>query len=76
MRKYDTYSIANSRNEFDGKHIGFSSAETIRQIDYVLGQWDKEEQEILSDRIDKCTKAVTSFALAGLANTMNTFNGK
>ena len=47
-----------------------------RQIDYVLGQWDKEEQEILSDRIDKCTKAVTSFALAGLANTMNTFNGK
>ena len=47
-----------------------------RQIDYVLGQWDNEEQEILNERIDKCTKAVTSFALAGLANTMNTFNGK
>lgn len=47
-----------------------------RQIDYVLGQWDSEETEKLNERIDKSSKAVTSFALAGLANTMNTFNGK
>ena len=47
-----------------------------RQIDYVLGQWDSEEKETLNERIEKSSKAVTSFALAGLANTMNTFNGK
>jgi len=47
-----------------------------RQIDYVLGQWDKEEQEILEERIEKSTKAITSFAMAGLANTMSDFNGK
>lgn len=47
-----------------------------RQIDHVLGQWDPEEKEILDERIDKSSKAITSFALAGLANTMNTFNGK
>ncbi len=47
-----------------------------RQIDYVLGLWNNEEQDILKERIEKSTKAITSFALAGLANTMNTFNGK
>ncbi len=47
-----------------------------RQIDYVLGQWDKEEQDILEERIEKSTKAITSFAMAGLANTMSDFNGK
>lgn len=47
-----------------------------RQIDYVLGQWDKEEQDILEERIEKSTKAITSFAMAGLANTMSEFNGK
>ena len=47
-----------------------------RQIDYVLGNWDTKEQEQLGERIEKFAKAITSFALAGLANTMNTFNGK
>lgn len=47
-----------------------------RQIDHVLGVWNNEEQEQLSERVEKSGKAITSFALAGLANTMNTFNGK
>ena len=47
-----------------------------RQVDYVLGNWEPEEQEQLKERIEKSAKAITSFALAGLANTMNTFNGK
>ena len=47
-----------------------------RQVDHVLGIWDSEEEEKLEERIDKSGKAVTSFALAGMANTMNTFNGK
>jgi PTH1 family peptidyl-tRNA hydrolase len=46
------------------------------QIDHVLGTWDSSEKEHLNERIEKSTKAITSFALAGLANTMNTFNGR
>jgi len=47
-----------------------------RQVDHVLGTWDENESKLLSERIDKVTKAIVSFAMAGLANTMNTFNGK
>ena len=46
------------------------------QIDYVLGEWNQEENGQLSERIEKSSKAITSFALAGLANTMSEFNGK
>jgi PTH1 family peptidyl-tRNA hydrolase len=46
------------------------------QVDHVLGSWDETEREQLSEQIEKSTKAIYSFALAGLANTMNTFNGK
>jgi PTH1 family peptidyl-tRNA hydrolase len=46
------------------------------QIDHVLGTWDEAELEKLDERIEKSGKAITSFALAGLGNTMNTFNGK
>ncbi len=47
-----------------------------QQIDYVLGNWDEEEKEKLSERIEISTKAIKSFALAGIKNTMNEFNGK
>ena len=47
-----------------------------RQIDHVLGTWNSQEQDHLEERIDKFSKAITSFALAGINNTMNTFNGK
>jgi len=46
------------------------------QIDYVLGEWNQEENDQLPERIEKSSKAITSFALAGLANTMSEFNGK
>ena len=47
-----------------------------KQIDYVLGEWSENEKEKLNERIEKSTKAITSFALAGIKNTMNEFNGK
>lgn len=46
------------------------------QIDYVLGEWNDEEEKLLLERIEKSTKAITSFALAGINNTMSEFNGK
>jgi peptidyl-tRNA hydrolase, PTH1 family len=47
-----------------------------RQVDYVLGEWNKEETSLLIERLPTSAKIITSFGTAGLANTMNTFNGK
>jgi len=47
-----------------------------RQVDYVLGNWNKEEESQFIERLPTAVKVVTSFGTAGLANTMNTFNGK
>ena len=47
-----------------------------RQADFVLGEWNKEETSQLIERLPVSSKIITSFGTAGLANTMNTFNGK
>lgn len=47
-----------------------------RQVDYVLGEWTAEEESELIERIPKSIEAILSFGTQGLANTMNTFNGK
>ena len=46
------------------------------QVDYVLNEWSEVQKQELDLRIEKSTKAIKSFALAGLNNTMNEFNGK
>jgi PTH1 family peptidyl-tRNA hydrolase len=46
------------------------------QVDFVLGNWSTEEESALIERIPTSVKAIESFVNAGLANTMNTFNGK
>ncbi|GAA4276709.1 aminoacyl-tRNA hydrolase [Aquimarina mytili] len=47
-----------------------------RQVDYVLGEWDNDEESAMPERIEKGIALIKSFATAGLSNTMNTFNGK
>ncbi|MCL9807155.1 aminoacyl-tRNA hydrolase [Flavobacterium amniphilum] len=47
-----------------------------KQVDYVLGEWDEEEKTKLQERLEVSVQAIESFALAGLGNTMNIFNGK
>ncbi|PZX43797.1 peptidyl-tRNA hydrolase [Nonlabens dokdonensis] len=47
-----------------------------RQVDYVLGEWNSEEQKSLPERLDTAAKMALSFTHAGLANTMNQYNGK
>lgn len=46
-----------------------------RQIDFVLGEWDKNELKSLPERLDRSAELVKSFGTAGLNLTMNTFNG-
>lgn len=47
-----------------------------RQVDYVLGEWNEEEKTKLPERLELGSEIISSFALAGLANTMNIYNGK
>ncbi len=47
-----------------------------QQVNYVLGEWTEEENVTLPERLSLASEIITSFALAGLPNTMNTFNGK
>ncbi len=47
-----------------------------QQVDYVLGDWNDEETTALKERLDMVSKAVKEFALAGLNNAMNNYNGK
>ena len=47
-----------------------------RQVDYVLGQWDKDELRYFPELLDKASKLIISFGTAGIGNTMNQYNGK
>jgi len=46
-----------------------------RQVDYVLGQWNLEENKALAERLDRSIALLHSFILSGPKQTMNTFNG-
>jgi peptidyl-tRNA hydrolase, PTH1 family len=47
-----------------------------RQVDYVLGDWTEEESDKLKDRLKISAELIKSFGLAGINQTMNSFNGK
>ena len=47
-----------------------------QQVDYVLGEWNEDEKAKLIERYKLAKEIVESFALAGLNETMNGYNGK
>ena len=47
-----------------------------RQVDYVLGEWEEEEEKKMPGRLKTSAELIRSFGTAGVNNTMNTFNGK
>jgi PTH1 family peptidyl-tRNA hydrolase len=53
----------------DNFHKGF-------QVDYVLGEWDKEEVKELPGKIDTCIEIIQSFGTIGTERTMNFYNNK
>ena len=68
--------ILNS-SEYPRFRFGISDAfKKGQQVNYVLGTWDEEEKEKLKERFQLSAEIIKSFALAGLNNTMNEFNGK
>ena len=46
-----------------------------KQVNYVLGEWNEEEEIKLVERLQKANELIKSFATAGIANTMNSYNG-
>ena len=64
-------------SEYPRFRFGISDAfKKGQQVNYVLGTWDEEEKEKLKERFQLSAEIIKSFALAGLNNTMNEFNGK
>ena len=47
-----------------------------RQVDFVLGSFDSEEQKIIDEQVNTATEIIKSFCFAGIARTMNQFNKK
>lgn len=47
-----------------------------RQVDYVLGKWNSEEEKILSPRIELSIEIIQAFATIGLQRTMSAYNNK
>ena len=45
-----------------------------KQVDYVLGEWDAEQREVLPSRIDVAVETIRSFVLVGGPKTMTEFN--
>lgn len=63
--------------EYPRFRFGISDAfKKGKQVDYVLGDWDDNENEALPERLDTGAEIIKSFVLAGLENTMTVFNGK
>lgn len=46
------------------------------QVDFVLGEWDEDENKMLPERLDKMCEAIKSFVSIGIDRTMNYFNGQ
>jgi PTH1 family peptidyl-tRNA hydrolase len=46
-----------------------------RQVEYVLGKWNDEELALMDERLKKSIEIIKSFVLAGVARTMNQYNG-
>ena len=47
-----------------------------RQADYVLGNWTKSEEKLMSERVDIATEMVKSFVTIGIELTMTRYNKK
>jgi PTH1 family peptidyl-tRNA hydrolase len=46
------------------------------QVDYVLGEWGREELKELPEKIDSCIEIINSFGTIGTERTMNFYNKK
>lgn len=63
--------------EYPRVRFGISSEfEKGRQVDYVLGEWSKEELETLDKRIAIVCELIKAFSINPLQRVMSDFNGR
>lgn len=63
------------RNDY--ARLRFGIGDNFRQgfqVDYVLGEWDREELKQLPEKIDNCIEIIQSFGTIGTERTMNFYN--
>jgi len=46
------------------------------QVEYVLGQWSRTEEELLKPRVLQAVEMINSFVSVGIDRTMSTYNKK
>ena len=46
------------------------------QVNYVLGEWEKIEAEVVNEKTPVAIECIKSYCLQGLAPTMNNYNNK
>lgn len=64
-------------NEFARLRFGIGSDfPKGKQVDYVLQRWSKQEEALLSERVEKAVQIVKSFVSIGIDRTMSDFNNK
>jgi PTH1 family peptidyl-tRNA hydrolase len=64
-------------NDFPRLRFGIGSEFSKgKQVDYVLGKWNTEEQKLLPERIDMAIQMIKSFISIGIDRTMSDFNNK
>ncbi len=71
--------IALSLNTTDYNRLRFGVGNDFskgKQVDYVLGKWNAEEQKTLQERIDRSVEIAKSFIGIGVDRTMSEFNNK
>ena len=65
------------RNDYARLRFGIGSEfNPGKQINYVLSDWHKEEQELMQERIDHAKKMVLAFGTIGIGRTMSEYNNK
>lgn len=47
-----------------------------KQVDYVLGNWSKEEDQTLQERIELSIQTIQAFGTIGIDRTMSSYNNK
>jgi PTH1 family peptidyl-tRNA hydrolase len=64
-------------NEFARLRFGIGNDfQRGRQVDFVLGEWSRQESEIIMPRIDIAAEMIKSYVSVGVQLTMTTFNNK
>jgi PTH1 family peptidyl-tRNA hydrolase len=45
-----------------------------RQVDYVLGRWSREEEEIVNSKMENCIEIIKAFVTMGANQVMTKYN--